>query len=257
MGAAGLELIESELPKLRQKRKIDFVIAQAENVSNGRGCTIGDFDRLMAAGVDFCTGGNWTLHQKDIYPYLEDPSKPIVRPANYPQSTPGLGYKYVKTTFGKILIISVLGQTVGRDSNLSLNNPLKTIDSILEKEEHAAKAATIINFHGDYSSEKVVIGHYLNGRATAVIGDHWHVPTADARILDKGTAHVSDVGMVGALNASLGVRTDVIIERWRDGKTSPNVLDSNRPWQFNALFFEVDPRTAKAIHCEHIHLVYE
>ena len=257
MGEPGLALLERELNRLRLEKKIDLVIAQAENVSQGRGCTPIDFNRLKAAGVDFCTGGNWTLWRKDIIPQLNDPNQPIIRPANYVKNSPGLGWKYAHTGFGDVLIVSLLGKTVGRDSNLKLDNPLITIDEILESQANVLKVATIVNFHGDYSSEKVVIGQYLNGRVSAVFGDHWHVPTADARILSEGTAHVTDVGMVGVLNASLGVKTSVIVERWRDGKLTPNELEDKGPLQLNAILFNVDTSTGKAVSIEQLNRIFE
>lgn len=256
MGNVGLELVEAELPGLRRKHGIDFVIAQSENASEGRGCTPGDFKRLRKAGVDFCSGGNWTLWRKETQPLLSDPNQPIIRPANYPEGTPGLGWKYVNAPFGKVLVISLLGKTVGRDSNLKLDNPLKVVTSILDSQIDEAKVATVVNFHGDYSSEKVVIGHFLNGKVSAVIGDHWHVPTADARILSGGTAHLTDVGMVGALDSSLGVKVNNIIERWRDDIVNANDLEENKPWQFNGLIFEVDPKNGKALSVESINLIY-
>jgi metallophosphoesterase (TIGR00282 family) len=256
MGSVGLKLVEAELPKIKKEYFIDFVVAQAENVSDGRGCTPQDFKRLRKAGVDFCSGGNWTLWRKETLQLLTDPNQPIVRPANYPDGTPGLKYKYSDTSFGRVLIVSLLGKTVGRDSNLKLDNPLKTIDTILELEKDVPKIATLVNFHGDYSSEKVVIGHYLNGRVSAVVGDHWHIPTADARILSEGTVHITDVGMVGTLDSSLGVEVDSIIERWRDEVVNTNVLAEDKPWQFNGLMFEVDPKTGKTLYAKPINLVY-
>lgn len=231
MGEAGIEVVEKVLPALRLKENIDLVIAQSENVSDGKGINNTDFQRLRKAGVDFCTGGNWSLNDPNIFPALNDPSQPIIRPANYPQGTDGLGYKYFKN----VLVISLLGQIVGRDADKPVDNPLKVIDEILKQELKTNKVATIVNFHGDYSSEKVVIGHYLDGRVTAVVGDHWHVPTADARILPKGTAHITDVGMCGVLDASLGVKFESVIPRWRDDKQTRNILESIGPRQFNAV----------------------
>ena len=256
MGEAGLTLIEKELRQLIKLHKVNFVLAQAENVSNGKGCTPEDFLKLKQAGVDFCTGGNWSLWQKSLWPQLSDPNQPIIRPANYLAGTPGLGWKYATTAFGKVLVISLLGKTVGRDSNVKLDNPLKTIDKILEDEKAVEKAAIVVNYHGDYSSEKVVIGQYLKGRVTAVIGDHWHVPTADARILEGGTAHMTDVGMVGALNASLGVKLDLIIARWRDEIVNVNELEYGKPWQLNGLLFDVDAKTQQATAVEQLNLIY-
>jgi metallophosphoesterase (TIGR00282 family) len=234
MGEMGLEVVEKVLPKLRQQKQIDLVIAQAENVSDGKGITFKDFERLRKAGVDFCTGGNWSLHHEEIIPAMSDPAQPIIRPANYPDGTPGLGWKYIETKTGKVLVVSLLGQIVGKDSAKPVDNPLQVIDRILESQKDVTRAATVVNFHGDYSSEKVVIGHYLDGRVTAVIGDHWHVPTADARVLPGGTAHITDVGMCGALNASLGVAYDSIIPRWLGQQKTRNVLETAGPHQFNA-----------------------
>jgi metallophosphoesterase (TIGR00282 family) len=235
MGEPGLEVVEKVLPELRRSKKIDLVIAQAENLSEGKGVTPDDFTRLRKAGVDFCTGGNWTLHQKAILPALNDPAQPIIRPANYPEETPGLGYKYIDG----VLVVSLLGQIVGKDSDKPVDNPLQVVDRILQQEKDTKKRATIVNFHGDYSSEKVVIGHYLDGRVSAVLGDHWHVPTADARVLPGGTAHISDVGMCGALDASLGVTYESVVPRWRDGTVTRNVLETGGRRQFNAVHITV------------------
>jgi metallophosphoesterase (TIGR00282 family) len=236
MGEVGVEVVEKVLPDLR--KGTDLVIAQAENVSEGKGITPEDFRRLRKAGVDFCTGGNWSLHRDAIIPAMSDPAQPIIRPANYPEGTAGLGYKYADD----VLVVSLLGQIVGKDADKALDNPLQVIDRILEQEKDVTKRATIVNFHGDYSSEKVVIGHYLDGRVSAVVGDHWHVPTADARVLPGGTAHITDVGMCGALEASLGVTYQSVVPRWRDGKVTRNILESTGQRQFNAVRIQVNRR---------------
>lgn len=236
MGEPGIEVLERVLPGVRKDEKVDLVIAQAENVSGGKGITVRDFERLRRAGVDFCTGGNWSLNREEIIPVLQDPAQPIIRPANYPAGTPGKGYKYLDG----VLVVSLLGQIVGKDSDKSVDNPLRVIDQILESQKDTKKKAVIVNFHGDYSSEKVIIGHYLDGRVTGVVGDHWHVPTADARVLPGGTAHITDVGMCGALDSSLGVKFTSVIPRWRDGKTMANVLETAGRRQFNAVLVESD-----------------
>jgi metallophosphoesterase (TIGR00282 family) len=255
MGEVGLEVVESVLPGLKTELGLDLVIAQAENTTSGRGISLDDFERTLAAGVDFCTGGNHSLFLKEINTAMADQSVPIIRPANYEASTPGLGFKYIDTTDGPVLIISLLGQIVGRDADKPTDNPLQTIDKILDSEQSKPKVATIVNFHGDYSSEKFVIGHYLDGRVSAVIGDHWHIPTADADVLPGGTAHITDVGMCGSLDSSLGVKFDNIIHRWRDGKQTRNQLEKSGRLQFNALLVEIDPRTAKAVSAVHIRKV--
>ncbi|MGH7196072.1 MAG: YmdB family metallophosphoesterase, partial [Candidatus Saccharimonadales bacterium] len=135
MGEVGLRLIEKILPHLRRQQQIDLVIAQAENVTSGKGITPQDFARLQTAGVDFCTGGNWSIHRPEIFPALNDPAQSIIRPANYPAETPGLGFKFAETKSGKVLIISLLGQIVGRDADKPTENPLKIIDQILENQK--------------------------------------------------------------------------------------------------------------------------
>lgn len=255
MGTPGVQTLESILPTLKTERSVDVVLAQAENVSNGRGITLADFKRLRRAGVDFCTGGNWSLYQDEIVQAMNDPAQPIVRPANYPDGTPGLGYKYLKTSKGDVLVVSLLGHVVGRDADKPIDNPLQCIDRILDEQKDTEKIATVVNFHGDFSSEKVVIGYYLDGRTSLVVGDHWHVPTADAMVLPAGTAHVTDVGMCGSLDSSLGVKLETIIGRWKSGTPSRNELETEGRMQFNAVLVTVNETTGLAESIEQIRII--
>jgi metallophosphoesterase (TIGR00282 family) len=252
MAEPGLHVVEKMLPRLRKEYAVEFVIAQAENLSDGKGIRLEDFKRLQRAGVDFCSGGNHTFAREEIFPQLNDPSQPIIRPANYPAGTPGLGYKYVNTAKGKVLVISLLGKIVGKDADMLMDNPLQVIDRILETEKDTPRAATIVNFHGDFSSEKRIIGYYLDGRVTAVVGDHWHIQTADADVLPKGTAHITDVGMCGSLDSSLGVSFETLIPRWRDGLQTRNAIETDGRMQFNALVVTVDEKTGLAQKAEAI-----
>lgn len=236
MGEAGVEVVQKVLPNLRRDKSIDAVIAQSENVTDGKGLSVADYKRLASIGVDGFSGGNWTPYLPETNQLLIDPNVAVTGPANMPDC-PGVGYKYLMG--GRVLLISLLGKIVGRDADKALENPLKKIDEVLASQAATPRAATIVNFHGDYSSEKVVIGHYLDGRVSAVIGDHWHVPTADARILPGGTAHQTDVGMCGVLNASLGVSYESVIPRWRDNIQTKNILSADGPRQFNALLITV------------------
>jgi len=246
MAEPGLQVVERLLPGLRKEYAVDFVVAQAENLSDGKGIRQEDFNRLKKAGVDFCTGGNHSFFREEIFPQLNDPSQPIIRPANYPAGTPGLGYKYAQTAKGKVLVVSLLGKIVGKDADMLMDNPLQVIDQILEQEQGTARVATIVNFHGDFSSEKRIIGYYLDGRVTAVVGDHWHIQTADADLLPKGTAHITDVGMCGSLDSSLGVAFDSLVPRWRDGLQTRNKIETDGRMQCNALLIEVEERTGLA-----------
>ncbi len=244
MGEPGIATVGEILPKLKQEKKIDLVIAQAENVSGGKSMLPADMARLQGMGIDFFTGGNHTPRRQELHALLEDAKQPVIGPANL-QACPGPGYKFFDTPAGPVLIVSLQGSTVGNRDQLT-DNPLRVIDEILAGNKGKNRVATVVNFHGDYSSEKRIIGYYLDGRVTAVIGDHWHVPTADAMVLPQGTAHITDVGMCGSLHSSLGVELDVVIPRWRDGAVNSNLLAVERPYQFNAVLVTVDPQTGLA-----------
>lgn len=255
MGRPGMDVLRSVFPGLKKEHQVDLVIAQAENVTEGKGLSKDDFAQLRNLGVDFCTGGNWSLYRDELHEYLADPQQPVIRPANYPEGTPGRGWKYIETKHGKVLVVSLLGSIVGKDSEKPMSNALKTIDAILQENENEQRVATIVNFHGDFSSEKRVIGFYLDGRVTMVVGDHWHVPTADASVLPEGTAHITDVGMCGTLLSSLGVKTEVIVSRWRDGKVLKNELETNGPLQFNAVLVESDDKTGLSKSIKQIQII--
>lgn len=255
MAEGGIRVVQALLPALRSRKAIDLVIAQAENVTHGKGMSVADYQTLRRAGVDFFTGGNHTPHIPELHSLLADPNAPVIGPANL-HDCPGPGYKYIQFKGQDVLVVSLLGKIVGKDSEKPVDNPLHSIDSILESESGREKAAIIVDFHGDYSSEKVVIGHYLDGKVSAVVGDHWHVPTADARVLPKGTAHMTDVGMCGVLNSSLGVTYDSIVPRWHDGKTTPNVMEDTGPYQFSGLLITTTD-TMLCAKVEHIMQIIE
>lgn len=213
MAESGIKTVEKLLPTLRKSRNIDFVIAQGENVSNGRSILEVDMKRLQKAGVDFFSGGNHTPERTGIAEFLLDEKQPIIGPANL-IACPGKGYKIVDSSSGKILVASILGDTFSSKKSPEIDHPLHTIDRILKEVEGMNLVAKVVNFHGDYSSQKKMFGHYLDGRVTAVIGDHWHIPTADAHVLDGGTAYITDVGMCGSRDSSLGMSFDGLTQKW-------------------------------------------
>ena len=250
MGRPGIDTVARILPGLKSEHHLDLVIAQAENVTDGKGMSIADMRDLQAIGIDFFTGGNHTPAIDELHPFLMDENEPVIGPANMKQS-PGEGWKLRQTKHGPVLIISLMGAKVG--TPVEASNPLSVVDRILDETRNIHKTATIVNYHGDYSSEKRVIGYYLDGRVTAVIGDHWHVPTADAMILPNGTGHITDVGMCGSLHSSLGVKTDIIIQRWKHGRANKNALETDGPMQFNAVLLQLqDGRTNRILQIQKI-----
>jgi metallophosphoesterase (TIGR00282 family) len=256
MGQPGREVIATQLPQLRAELQVDIVIAQAENVSHGKSMTPGHMKELIAAGIDFFTGGNHTTERPALTPFLADPFAPVTAPMNQPGVEPDWGVKVLKTLRGDVLVMSVLGTTFP-ELAAPIGNPLKALDAALHAVAGQKFIAKVVNFHGDYSSEKRVVGYYLDGRVSLVVGDHWHVPTADAMVLPEGTAHITDVGMCGTLLTSLGVSKELIIERWRDGAKNKNDIASGGPYQLNGVLAEIDPATGLATKITSINKVLE
>lgn len=249
VGRIGRATVKKLLPDLKREKQIDLVIAQSENMTTGNGLTIKAVRELIEAGVDGFTGGNHSFRKESFYPYFSDHTIPVIRPANYPSDKPGRGHMLLETPFGKVLVISLEGSRYGAEDNLP--NPLRVGDEILGSYRSDKLAAVIINLHGDLTSEKVAIGYYFDGRATLVVGDHTHVPTADARILPGGTATITDVGMTGPIGTVLGVKKEIIIGRWLDEETGRfNRPDSGPAW-LNAVLVDVGSN-AKARHIEQI-----
>ncbi len=238
VGRIGRATVKKLLPDLKKNRQIDLVIAQSENMSTGNGLTIKAVRELIEAGVDGFTGGNHSWRKEGFFPHFNDHTIPVIRPANYSNDRPGRGHMVLETPFGKVLVISLEGSRYGVDENLP--SPLRVGDMILEKNKNNKFVAVIINLHGDLTSEKVAIGYYFDGRATLVVGDHTHVPTADARILPGGTATITDVGMTGPTDTVLGVRKEVIIGRWLDEETGRFERPDSGPACLNAVLVDAD-----------------
>lgn len=253
MGAPGRRVVVELLPALKKKYKVDLVLAQSENVTHGKGMAEHHMRELQAAGVDVFTGGNHSLKQRSISALLDDPQVPVLAPLNMPGSKPEWGAKTVTTAKGDVQIVCVLGTVF--PGTLVVDNPLKALDKVIAKGRKYA--ARIVNFHGDVTGEKKVVGYYLDGKVSAVIGDHWHIPTADAMVLPKGTATISDVGMCGTLHSSLGVTADVIIDRWRNGTRNKNEIYDKPPYQLNAVLVDCNTKTGLASSIKAINLTVD
>jgi metallophosphoesterase (TIGR00282 family) len=240
VGSAGRRVIRSMLADLRAELRADFVVLNGENASGGIGITPKHADELFSAGVDVITLGNHTYRHREVWPYLEE-RRGILRPANFLASQPGRGTALVERDGVTLGVVNLVG-------NLYMNQAapaLLTADDALKEVGRADHV--LVDMHAEATSEKVALGWYLDGRVTAVLGTHTHVPTADARVLPKGTAYVTDVGMTGARGGVIGVRRDQSIAVMRTHMPQRYDPAEEDPW-INAVLIRCGPgRQATAI----------
>src|SRR5450830_285275 len=208
-GQPGREALLRWLPGFREERAVDFVIANGENAANGAGITSKLALKMLGGGVDVITMGNHVWRQKEVYSFLATDER-IVRPANYPAGSPGRGLTVRPAADGgEVAVINLAGELF---MNTGMS-PFRIVDRLVEEAEELADAI-VVDLHAEATSEKVAMGHYLDGRVTAVLGTHTHVQTSDAHVLAGGTAYMTDVGMTGPLESVIGVRTDIIVRRF-------------------------------------------
>lgn len=244
-GKIGRQALQKIMPTLRAQHKPDIVIANIENAAHGRGITSKTLDEILAAGVAFGTSGNHILKKPEARELLvaEDPK--IIRPANFPPDAPGTGWRRIATPKGDLLVINLIGRVFLKEAE-NYSNPFTELDKILQLQD-SAPAATLVDFHAEATSEKAAFGLYADGRVSAVLGTHTHIPTADCRVLPKGTAFVTDVGMAGALNSVIGVDSGSVIESFRAGlDVTPADLPEHGPAVVNAVLIEIDTATGLA-----------
>ena len=210
VGHVAIDYLAEKLWPFRTQNKIDFCVANGENVTEIRGISAADAEAILGTGVDLITLGNHAFGMKDIYPYLDANEHCIIRPANYPIDAPGVGYTIFDVNGWRILCINVSGR-VYLDP---LASPFDTVDRILERESGRHDLA-LLDIHAEATSEKLAIGRYFDGRVQVMFGTHTHVPTADEQILPLGSGYITDLGMCGPSNGILGTDTDAVIHRFR------------------------------------------
>ncbi len=208
-GEAGMEKAQRELSRLRRQYGAELVIVNAENAAPRNGITEAQFHALRFAGADVITMGNHTWADRAIYQFI-DREEALVRPLNYPPGTPGRGVTVMDLGRRRIAVVNLLGNVYVS----TLPSPFTVIDAVLERLRAQGVRHILIDFHGEATSEKIAFARYVDGRASAVIGTHTHVQTADACILPRGTAFITDVGMTGAADSVLGVKTDLAVRQF-------------------------------------------
>ncbi len=241
VGKPGRQALDMFLPQIKKEYGIDLTIVNAENSAGGIGVTPETAEELLKAGADVMTSGNHIWAHKTILPCL-DSEMPLIRPLNYPPGVPGKGY-IIKNG---VLVVNLIGRTF-------MNNydcPFRTMDALLTQLEN--KPPTIfVDFHAEATSEKVALGRYLDGRVTAVLGTHTHVGTIDAQILPKGTAYVTDIGMVGPTDSIIGDDPENVLQRFLT--QLPHRLSAGTGKSvINAMLVKVNDITGKAISIERI-----
>ena len=208
IGRPGRRAVKDFLINFKKDENIDFVIANGENLASGKGMTYNKYQEMIESGIDFFTSGNHIWNNDDIVPHLDDPKVKIIRPANYPENTPGKGYRILDANGVKLLILNLQGRVFMNDD---IEDPFVIGKNISDDNKDAI---IIIDFHAEATSEKIALGYYLDGRVSAVLGTHTHVQTADEQILEGGTAYITDIGMNGPKDSVLGVKKEIIIEKF-------------------------------------------
>ena len=245
VGKSGRTVLQEQLPQIQEAYRPDFVIVNGENAAAGLGITPDIADSFYKIGVNVITLGNHTWNKRDILPYLDSEPK-ILRPANYPPGVPGRGYGVFFCGKETVGVISLQGRTFMEPTD----DPFRAFEAIVK--EIAPKCRIIlVDFHAEATSEKQAFGLFADGRATAVIGTHTHIQTADERIFPGGTAFLTDVGMTGPFHSVIGMKAEIVLERFTTSLPARfEVADGES--QFSAVIVDADPVTGKAIRIERI-----
>ena len=243
---AGRTVLHEHLKSIQESYQVDLTILNCENAAGGFGVTPKIADELFKWGADVLTSGNHIWDKKEIFPYLDEQPR-LLRPANYPTGNPGRGSVVVKTRNDEpVAVLNVQG----RSFMPAIDDPFRTVDAALSQLEPEVRVV-VVDMHAEATAEKVAMGWYLDGRVSAVLGTHTHIPTADEKILPQGTAYQTDVGMTGPFNSVIGMATDTVMERFHTQmpvRFEPATEDA----QLNAVVIDVDSETGKARSIERI-----
>jgi metallophosphoesterase (TIGR00282 family) len=253
IGKPGRVALERGLTELRDTRGIDLVTANGENLAGGMGLTVSTARALYDAGVDVITSGNHIWDKREIIPEL-DRDERILRPLNYGTTgIPGRGWGIFHAHDGtEVTVVSAQG----RSAMIPIENPFHELDRLLEEAADELPPVRLVDFHCELTSEKNAFGLHLDGRVSAVVGTHTHVPTADERILPRGTAYVSDLGMTGPLDSVIGFDPATVVPRFLNGLPTRFEVGVG-PVVFNALLIDIDPGTGRAGAVERIRRIID
>lgn len=249
MGESGRRTVAKMVPRLTAQHRIDAVVANGENVAGGFGITPELAGELFDSGVTVITTGNHAWDKKEAVEYFSREPH-LLRPANYPAGVPGQGSVVIETAGGERLAVL---QLMGRVYMPTIDCPFQVAKREVARLKRET-SAVIVDMHAEATSEKMAMGHFLDGEVIAVVGTHTHVQTADEQILPKGTAYITDIGMTGPLHSVIGVKKELAIEKFLTGMPKRFEVASG-PSVFCAVLVELDPRLGKTIRFERIRII--
>lgn len=243
VGRGGRDAVVEEVAGLRKRLMLDAVIVNGENAAHGFGITSQICHDLYQAGVDCVTTGNHVWDQGEVIPYIEKDEK-LVRPINFPKGTPGRGFARIPTRAGDILVVNVMGRLFMD----ALDDPFAALDSFFKSYPVGKNnvAAIVVDVHAEASSEKQAIGYFCDGRASLVVGTHTHVPTADSRILPKGTAYQTDAGMCGCYDSIIGMDAPIALSKFVTKMRGERLRPAEGPVTMAGVLVETDDATGLA-----------
>lgn len=246
VGSLGREMITTYLPLLKQKHQPNVTIINGENAASGRGITEKIYKKFMTDGAQMITMGNHTWDNRDIFEFIDD-AKCLIRPANFPEGTPGKGLAYVRYNNVEVAVINLQGRTFLAD----LDDPFRKADELIA-EARERTDMIFVDFHAETTSEKEAMGFYLDGRVSAIVGTHTHVQTADERILPRGTAYITDVGMTGPYDACLGMNKEAVISRFLTQMPTRFEVPKEGRTTLSGTLVDIDTKTGLAKRIERI-----
>ena len=247
-GSIGCGAVKRILPRLKKSKNIDMVVINGENSADGNGITPESADFLFACGADVITGGNHSFRRKQIYDYL-DQNEFLLRPHNLPEAENGKGICFVDLGYVTAAVINLSGKIYLE--KLGASCPFKAADELIEKARESGAKIIAVDFHAEATSEKRALALYLDGKVSAFFGTHTHVQTADEQILSGGTGYITDLGMTGPINSVLGVKSEIIINRLKDGIPSKFEL-ADGECMLCGCIFDIDIKTDKTVGIERL-----
>jgi metallophosphoesterase (TIGR00282 family) len=248
VGSPGRDVLKRCVALLREQHHVDACIANGENAAGGFGLTAQTAEEIFSSGVDFITGGNHIFDKREFAEYLENSDR-VIRPANYPPTTPGRGAGTFAVNGVTIGVLNLMGRTFMPP----VDDPFRCADAYVS-DLRAQTPVVIVDVHAEATSEKVALGRYLDGRVSALVGTHTHVQTADEQILPGGTAYLSDLGMTGPTEGIIGMESRAVLDRFLTGLSERFSVQRNGSRQFCGAVVSIDPISGKASEIKRIFL---